>query len=130
MSDIDGELKFVEDDQDPSEHYPPVGTPETALVVVIDCDNYCVLAHTGRYFHAQCDCAGFQGEEVGITDVPDGDPGVYVFENGEVWTTTCPDSGCVDDCGIDGDWRLATPEDVVRFGFKANPPFDIGDWGE
>jgi hypothetical protein len=101
----------IEDEHTPEENYPPKGTPERALLVVIDCDDYHVVDYTGRFFHGQIACAGVQGEEVGITGVPDDDPGVYVFENGKPWTTTDWETGVVDDYGIDGDFRKATLEE-------------------
>jgi hypothetical protein len=100
----------IEGEHTPEENYPPKGTPERALLVVINCDNYHVVDYTGRFFHGQIACAEVQGEEVGICDVPD-DPGVYVFENGKPWTTTDWETGVVDDYGINGDFRKATFEE-------------------
>lgn len=106
---------FEENDtKNPEDEYPPIGTPETAIVIVINCDNYEVVDYTGRFFHAQIGCAGFHGEEIGITNVPDS-PGVYVMDNGKPWEGKDWETGIVDDYGIEGDWRLATKEDFKRF---------------
>lgn len=102
--------KVSEFEYSPEEDYPPKGTPERALLVVINCDNYHVVDYTGRFLHAQIACAGYQGEEVGIRGVPD-DPGVYVFENGKPWNGTDWETGVIDDFGIDGDFRPATFEE-------------------
>ena len=70
-----GELTVVpETGPSPDDLYPPKGTPETAIVITLTEDQNHVVHHTGRYFHAQVECAGYQGEEVGIDDVPD-EPG-------------------------------------------------------
>ena len=100
---------------DPNENYPPIGTPEECLVLVINSENFEVLGHAGRFFHAQIGCVGYNGEEIGIDDVPD-KHGYWVMENGSVWTSTDYDSGVVDDCGISGHWRPATAADFERFG--------------
>lgn len=102
---------IMPDEDDPNENYPPKGTPEFAIVINITCDQYIVLYHTGRYFHAQINCAGFNGEEIGITNVPD-EPGVWVFENGKPWDHKDWETGIVDDYGITGDWRPAIAKDI------------------
>jgi hypothetical protein len=71
---------------DPADHYPPKGTEEACLAIVIDSEMFRVLGHTGRYMHGQINCAGYQGEELGLNNVPD-DPGFWVMERGSVWTS-------------------------------------------
>lgn len=119
------EMKIVPEDLDPNaaeENYPAKGTPETALVVSLTCDQYHVIHHTGRYFYGQVECAGFQGEDVGISDVPD-EPGIWVFESGKVWTSTDWETGIQDDFGIEGTWRKARPEDFEKAGLEC--PLDL-----
>ena len=111
------ELTVLPEVSGPDDHYPPKGTPETALVVTLTPGQYHVVHHTGRYFHAQVECAGFQGEEVGIDDVPD-EPGVWYFSGGKPWTGRDWETGVIDDGGISGEWREATPEDFKDAGLK------------
>ncbi len=114
----------LEKDDDPEDRYPPKGTPETAIVINLDEDAYSILHHTGRYFHGQLVVAGLIGEEIGIMDVPT-DPGVWTFEDGKYWTHTDWETGIVDDYGISGSWRKATPDDFANAGIEC--PIDIGD---
>lgn len=98
---------FDDDSYAPENHYPPIGTEESAMVLVISSDNFTVLSHTGRFMHGQCNCAGFDGEEIGLKNVPD-EPGYWVLRNGTM------------DCGEDwadlyGDWSEATLDDFTRF---------------
>lgn len=110
------------EDNEAENSYPPVGTPETAIVVVIDSENFKILAHTGRYFHGTCVCAGYTGEESGLCGVPD-EPGFYFFYDGKVWTSQCWETGIVDDWGIEGSFRKATPEDFLTAGLEC--PLDL-----
>ena len=119
---ITDELTIKPDEFNPDDHYPPKGTPETALVVTLTCDQYHVVHHTGRYFHAQVECAGYHGEEVGIDDVPD-EPGVWYFSGGKPWTSKDWETGVIDDGGISGDWRRATAEDFKDAGLEC--PMDL-----
>ncbi len=108
----------IEEEPDPG--YPPIGTPETALVLAIDCDNYPVLGHTGRYMHAQMVCAGVDGQEVGLNtdqlDVAGWEPGYCVLERGVFWESRDCETNVVDDCGLDGHWRRAVSEDFMFYG--------------
>lgn len=110
-------MTIMEDEDSAEENYPPKGTPESALVIVLNCDIYDVLGHTGRFFHGECECAGFKGEEVYVDDVPD-EPGYFVFENGEPWSHRDWETGYVDDYGISGDWRKARLDDFAKFGVE------------
>lgn len=121
MTDKGLEFTTLEDDVE-RDDYPPKGTPEMALVVSVGEDNYAVVHHTGRYFHAQVVDAGFNGEEVGIDAVPD-EPGAWVFENGKPWTGRDWETNIVDDGGISGDWRRATPGDFKAAGLPC--PLDL-----
>lgn len=97
------------------ERYPPMETPDTALVLSLDGDqNLTVLSHTGRFFFAQCVHAGVDGEEVGISNPPE-EPGYWVLEGGVSWTSTDWESGYVDDYGIEGDWRRAAMVDFIKY---------------
>lgn len=107
------ELKIKEPKYE--EVYPPVGTPDTALVSSLDGDyNYTILGHTGRYFFGMCVEAGYCGEESGISNPPE-EPGYWVMEGGGVWTSTDWESGLQDDYGIEGDWRRATMVDFIKY---------------
>lgn len=112
---VPNKIIAVKDSDDPADYYPPIGTPEAALVISLAGDNFTVIAHTGRFFHGQIGCAGYNGEELGMTGSGDLDLGYYVFENGKPWSYD-------DDCGIDGDWRPATPKDFIDF--DADMPFE------
>lgn len=93
---------------DPDFHYPPTGTEEAALLVTLDCEQFKVLGHTGRFLHGQIECAGLSGEDIGFENVPD-ESGYFVMERGVV--------SCGEDyADIDGDWRPATADDFKRFG--------------
>lgn len=107
------------DDPNLEENYPPLGTPETALVVVLDEDRFEIIAHTGRFFHGMLNCAGYGSEEVGLVVEPDLSPGVYVVEN-------CSVSAGEDWCEATGTWRKANVNDLIDFEFigKADSPFD------
>lgn len=110
------------DDESPMPEYPPQGTPDEAIIMSYDGDQgYVVLAHHGRFFHAQCVEAGFDGEEVGVDFAPD--VGLWVFENGQPWEGRDWETGMVDDYGISGDWRKPTPRDFKRFGIEC--PVDL-----
>lgn len=102
------------DEYDSEQGYPPIGTPEACLIVALDCDHFRVLGHTGRFFHGQINCAGIPDGMIGIGNVPD-EHGYWVMENGSVWTNQDHDSGVVDDCGVEGDWRPARLEDFDHF---------------
>lgn len=91
----------------PEDHYPPIGTEEACLIVSLDCDTYRVLGHTGRAFHGQIECAGYNGEELGLQNVPE-EPGYWVMERGSVHASE-------DEFEIDGDWRPAVAGDFDRF---------------
>lgn len=104
------ELIFTEDEYKPEDHYPPVGTEESGLVLIISADNFTVLEHTGRFMHGQRCCAGFDGEEIGLQDVPD-EPGYWVFRDGKV-------SAGEDYADLYCDWAPAQPEDFARFGVE------------
>ena len=106
-----------EQEQEAIDNYPPKGTPETAIIVSLDCEIYSVIWHTGRFFHAQCVHAGLLYEEIGLSDVPD-EPGIWWFENGKPWHTTDWETGVPDDYGMDGDWRKATKEDFEKAGLE------------
>ena len=97
--------------------YPDKGTPNTALICALDCEGYTVISHTGRFFFAQCADAGYSGEEVGVSNLPDDDPGFWVMENGVTWESTDWESGIVDDYGIEGDFRKPTMVDFIRYDF-------------
>lgn len=105
---------------DPNDHYPPKGTPETCLIIAIDSDNFRTLAHTGRFFHAQLNCAGFDGEELGLEGVPD-EPGFWVMEAGQTWSHRDWETGIVDDYGCGGVWRPALATDFIAFGLTVPP---------
>jgi hypothetical protein len=100
-------IPFVEDDYDPTAHYPPIGTEESAMILNLDGESFIVLAHTGRFMHGQINCAGFSGEELGLQDVPD-EPGYWVLRNGVV-------SAGEDYADLYGDWEPAQGDDFVRF---------------
>lgn len=121
------QIEAIAEPETPSNEdmYPPIGTPETALLAVLYSDNYKVLAHTGRYFHGTCACAGFDGEETGITNVPD-EPGFYFFHTGKPWAHKCWETGVADDFGIDGEFRKATPEDFDAAGLECQ--LDLSGW--
>ena len=125
MSDLDElETIVVRSKDDPDENYPPKGTPNECLVILIDQDNFHVLGWTGRFFHGQCVCAGFSStDEIGI-DHPDEDldPGYYVMEKGRPWATKDWESNVFDDYGIAGIWRKATRADFDKF--NVGWPFD------
>lgn len=122
MTDELSNLQPRVDDYAPEDDYPPKGTPNTALIISITKDQYTVLAHTGRYFHGQINCAGLSGEEVGISNVPD-EPGVWVLEDGAPWSSRDWETGIVDDYGIEGTFRKATPADFEKFGLEC--PMDF-----
>lgn len=107
-------LEEDDDSPDRDENYPPIGTPDACLGLSLDGDaTFTILGHTGRFFHAQCNCAGFWGEEVGI-DFPDF-IGYFVLEKGVTWNTIDWESGEVDDYGINGDIRPAELKDFIHF---------------
>lgn len=119
----EGEIDLEEDfDPNDEKNYPAMGTPNTALLAVLDNETYKVLDHKGRFFHAQLNCAGVDGIEVGIDGVPD-EPGFYVFYDGTPWTTKDWESGHVDDYGIEGKFRKARPEDFEAAGLDC--PLDL-----
>lgn len=100
---------------DHEDDYPPIGTPERALIIAIDCDNFHVLAHTGRFFHAQRNLAGLDGEEIGLDRDPNLEPGYYVFEGGNAWQHRDWETGVIDDYGLGGTWRQPTRADFEAF---------------
>ena len=100
---------------EPKDGEPPEDTPETALIVVLDCDTYQVVAHTGRYFYWAQYTAGARDEWAVRLDM-DIAPGVYVLENGSPGESRDWETGIPDDVWIDGDVRRATPADFARFG--------------
>ena len=99
----------------PKDGEPPEGTPETALIVVLDCDTYQVAAHTGHYFYWAQYTAGAREEWAVRLDM-DIAPGVYVLENGSPGESRDWETGIPDDVWVDGDVRPATPADFARFG--------------
>ncbi len=107
----------VEPDYDPANDYPPKGTPETALVIVINEELFEVLDHTGRYFHGMINCAGYSGVDILIDAVPD-EPGYWVFENGVSWKDHYEG-----DYGISGDWRKARLSDFTKYSVEC--PIEI-----
>mgnify|MGYP001087576777 CR=1 FL=1 len=117
-------LEETKDEPDADDDYPPVGTPERALILAIDADNFTVLAHTGRFFHAQIACAGYDGEEVGIERPADLEPGYYVYEGTKAWERKDWETGLIDDYGLGGALRPATHADFFTFGVK--PPYATG----
>ena len=117
----------IEDRYDPRDSMPEEGTPETALILALDCDTYEVLAFTGRYFHSQIEVAGFKREEIGVLLDKDINPGLYVFENGWVRESRHWETGMVEDVWISGDVRPARIEDFDIFGVY---PMDTGEKDE
>ncbi|UTU07772.1 hypothetical protein CcrC1_gp087 [Caulobacter phage C1] len=107
----------------PNDHYPPKGTPNTCLILALTCDNFTVLGHTGRYLHAMINCAGFNGEELGLENVPD-EPGYWVCENGDVnaGTDSFTGEGYAE---MYGDWRRARLSDFARF--EVDMPLDLSE---
>lgn len=95
------------DRYDPENDYPPEGTENACLIISLDCDRFEVLGHSGRYFHVQINCAGYNSEEIGIDDIPD-QPGYWVMENGIL-------GGEPDNLSMSGEWRPAAREDFTRF---------------
>ena len=111
-----GAIELIEssDEYDPRDYYPPMDEENACLGLSLDGDcNFAILGHTGRFFHAQCEDAGFNGEEVGI-DFPDW-IGYFVLDGGTTWESRDWESGHVDDYGCSGNVRHATAEDFVRF---------------
>ena len=105
---------------DPSDHYPPKGTEEACLILSLGNEQFTVLGHTGRYFHGQCACAGYDGEEVGIAEAMDLDHGYWVMEKGRVYGGGGPDMrGEYDDPEVGGEWRRARLSDFKRFNVDA-----------
>jgi hypothetical protein len=102
------------DPDDPNENYPPKGTEDACLLVNIDDYRFKMLGHTGRFFHAQCDCAGYDGEEIGIEGIPE-EAGYWVMEKGVVSYSRDWESGVVDEVTISGEWRPALLEDFEKF---------------
>tara|TARA_R100001086_G_scaffold205174_1_gene121042 strand:- start:1377 stop:1745 length:369 start_codon:yes stop_codon:yes gene_type:complete len=110
-------LNVFEEEEPRSDEYPPKGTPEEAIIIALDEETYRVLAHTGRFFHAQLVGAGVDGMEVGISDVPS-DPGIWFFSEGSYWSSKDWETGIVDDYGISGKIRKATKEDFDKFNLE------------
>ncbi len=113
---LDDLLTPIEEEPDPE--YPPKGTEETALILAIDCDNFTVLAHTGRFMHAQLVCAGVDGEYIGLNTEDVVDPGYWVMEKGSYWESRDWETNVVDDGGLDGEWRRAALEDFAAFDLR------------
>ena len=112
------ELIPVNDPSDPEYHYPPTGTEEACLIIAFDCEQFKVLGHTGRYFHGQCACAGYDGEEVGIQVPVDMDPGYWVMRNGTVsggGPYQTYEGTEYDDPEVSGDWCKARRSDFEHF---------------
>jgi len=92
---------------DPADDYPPKGTPEACLLLVMNNEQFLVLGHTGRFFHGSINCAGYNGEEIGIQNVPD-EHGYWVMEDGGVY---CDE----DTAEVSGNWRPAILNDFIHF---------------
>lgn len=93
--------------------------PNSALVVAYrdgDRVHGHVLAHTGAYLFWQVADLGYDPWELGIGQ-PEA-PGVYVLENGTVWTDHgSPANDFERDSGIDGPLVPATVEQIAAWGF-------------
>lgn len=106
--------------------YPPIGTAETCLVLVISNENFFVLGYTGRFLTCQIDANGaWAGEELGIEMVPD-KHGYWVMESGRV-SGGGKDffSGEWNDAMIGGIWRPATVEDFKAFNAELPAGFGV-----
>ncbi|AXQ69123.1 hypothetical protein HOU02_gp099 [Caulobacter phage CcrBL9] len=114
LADEMAKITALNDPYNPNDHYPPKGTPDGCLILALSCDNFTVLGHTGRYLHAMINCAGFNGEELGLEGVPD-EPGYWVCENGSVnaGTDSYTGEGYAE---MYGDWRPARREDFEHYG--------------